>query len=121
MNHSHQGGCCGGSSAATIDPAVEALIRGQIRDNPVLLYMKGTPQFPVCGFSARAVQILDHYGVAYASVNILEHPEIRSTLPKLMNWPTFPQLYVDGELIGGSDILMEMHEAGELESVLHKK
>ena len=76
---------------------------------------------PVCGFSARAVQVLDHYGVPYASVNILEHPEIRSTLPKLMNWPTFPQLYVNGELIGGSDILMEMHEAGELESVLNKK
>lgn len=118
MNHSHTGGCCHGHSDTAIDPKIEALIRAQIRDNPILLYMKGTPSFPVCGFSARAVQLLDHYGTKYASVNILENPEIRATLPKMANWPTFPQLYVNGELIGGCDILMEMHEAGELEAAL---
>ena len=120
MNHFHQGGCCNTPSANVIDPKVEAKIRAQIRDNPVLLYMKGTPDFPVCGFSARVVQVLNHYGVQYASVNILENPEIRATLPKIANWPTFPQLYVNEELVGGCDIVMEMHEAGELESVLKK-
>jgi monothiol glutaredoxin len=103
-----------------VNPEVEKLIRDQISSNPILLYMKGTPQFPVCGFSARVVQVLKHYGVEYASVNILENPEIRATLPIIANWPTFPQLYVKGELIGGCDIVMEMHEAGELQEVLDR-
>ncbi len=120
MQHSHGNGCCGSGSAKMIDPTVRALIESQIRDNPILLYMKGTPQFPVCGFSARVVQVLKHYGVEYASVNILENPEIRATLPLIANWPTFPQLYVKGELIGGCDIVMEMHEAGELQEVLDR-
>ncbi len=120
MQHAHGGGCCGGSSMKVIDPNVRALIESQIRENPILLYMKGTQQFPVCGFSARVVQVLKHYGVEYASVNILENPEIRATLPLIANWPTFPQLYVKGELIGGCDIVMEMHEAGELQEVLDR-
>jgi len=99
---------------------VEGRIREQIANNPILLYMKGTPEFPVCGFSARVVKILDLYGVKYASVNILEHPDIRATLPKMMNWPTYPQLYVKGELIGGCDIVTEMHEAGELQEALDR-
>lgn len=107
------------SSHPAVNPEVEKLIRDQIAGNPILLYMKGTPQFPVCGFSARVVQVLKHYGVeGYASVNILENPEIRATLPIIANWPTFPQLYIQGELIGGCDIVMEMHEAGELQEVL---
>ncbi len=76
--------------------------------------MKGTPDFPQCGFSARAVQILRECGAEFASVNILENPDIRQVLPKYANWPTFPQLYINGELIGGCDIMVEMHTKGEL-------
>jgi len=90
------------------------LIKSQISENPVILYMKGTPQFPQCGFSARAVEVLTDIGEAFAYVNILENPEIRSELPKYAQWPTFPQLWVAGELVGGSDILLEMHQGGEL-------
>lgn len=93
---------------------IEALIKQQIAENTVLLYMKGTPQFPQCGFSARAVEALMQVGEPFAYVNILENPEIRSTLPKIANWPTFPQLWVKGELIGGSDIVLEMAQKGEL-------
>lgn len=96
----------------------EALIQQQIHDNPLIVYIKGTPQLPMCGFSARTVAILESYGVPFAHVNILDFPEIRATLPKMMNWPTFPQVYANGELIGGCDIICEMHENGELESVL---
>jgi monothiol glutaredoxin len=90
------------------------VIKSQISENPVILYMKGTPQFPQCGFSARAVEVLSDIGEAFAFVNILENPEIRAELPKYAQWPTFPQLWVDGELVGGSDILLEMHQGGEL-------
>lgn len=93
---------------------IEALIKQQISENAVILYMKGTPQFPQCGFSARAVEALMQIGEPFAYVNILENPEIRSTLPKIANWPTFPQLWVKGELIGGSDIILEMVQRGEL-------
>jgi len=96
----------------------EALIRAQIHNNPVLIYMKGTPEIPMCGFSSRAVAILQTYGIPFAHVNVLDHPEIRATLPKMMNWPTFPQIYVRGELLGGCDILTEMHENGELKAIL---
>lgn len=92
----------------------EALIKQQISENAVILYMKGTPQFPQCGFSARAVEALMQIGEPFAYVNILENPEIRSLLPKIANWPTFPQLWVKGELIGGSDIVLEMVQQGEL-------
>ena len=93
-------------------------IKQQIAENPVLLYMKGTPDFPQCGFSSRAINILRECGVKFAHVNILEEPEIRQTLPQYANWPTFPQLYINGELIGGSDIMLEMYEQGELQKLL---
>ena len=94
------------------------IIKQQIAENPVLLYMKGTSQFPQCGFSGRAVQILKACGVEFASVNILENPDIRQTLPQYANWPTFPQLYINGELVGGCDIMIEMFESGELQQML---
>ena len=97
---------------------IEALIKQQIAENNVLLYMKGTPQFPQCGFSARAVEALIQIGQPFAYVNILENPEIRSTLPRIANWPTFPQLWVKGELIGGCDIIMEMMQKNELAPIV---
>lgn len=95
-------------------------IKQQISDNPILLYMKGSPKLPQCGFSARAVQCIDACGVAFASVDVLANPDIRQTLPQYADWPTFPQLYVKGELIGGSDIIAEMYEQGELEALLRE-
>lgn len=93
-------------------------IKQQIAENSILLYMKGTPQMPQCGFSARAVQCIQACGVEFSSVDILTNPDIRHTLPQYADWPTFPQLYVQGELIGGSDIIAEMYEQGELEPLL---
>lgn len=93
-------------------------IKQQIAENPILLYMKGSPQMPQCGFSARAVQCLNACEVDFAYVDILANPDIRQTLPQIANWPTFPQLWVRGELIGGSDIIAEMYEQGELETLL---
>jgi monothiol glutaredoxin len=93
-------------------------IKQQIEDNLILIYMKGSPAFPQCGFSARAVKCLQACEVPFMHVDILENPDIRQTLPQYANWPTFPQLYVKGELIGGSDIILEMYEAGELASLL---
>lgn len=101
-----------------INQEVKELIENQIKDHAVLLYMKGTPQFPQCGFSARAVEVLTQIGRPFAFVNILENPEIRSTLPQIANWPTFPQLWVGGELIGGSDIMLQMYQAGELKPLI---
>lgn len=98
--------------------ATEVLIREQIAKHAVLLYMKGTPQFPQCGFSARAVEVLSQIGRPFAYVNILENPDIRATLPRIANWPTFPQLWVAGELIGGSDILLQMFQSGELRPLI---
>lgn len=97
---------------------IEKTIRDQIAENDLLLYMKGTPQAPECGFSAQAVRCLMECGVQFAFVNILENPEIRATLPQIANWPTFPQLWVKGELVGGCDIIMEMHENGELKPLV---
>jgi monothiol glutaredoxin len=93
-------------------------IKSQLSDNPVVLYMKGNPSFPQCGFSGRAVQILQHCGATFAHVNILEDPELRESLKSYSNWPTFPQLYVNGELVGGCDIMMDMYQSGELAKVL---
>lgn len=93
-------------------------IREQIESNPIIIYMKGTPAAPQCGFSARTVQCLVACGQRFAYVDILAHPEIRATLPQFANWPTFPQLYVNGELVGGCDIVTEMFESGELEPLL---
>ncbi|MUG31841.1 MULTISPECIES: Grx4 family monothiol glutaredoxin [Psychrobacter] len=99
---------------------IETLIRNQIKENPVLLYMKGTPQFPQCGFSAKAIEVLTQIGRPFAFVNILENPEIRATLPKIANWPTFPQLWINGELMGGSDIILEMYQSGELKPLVEE-
>lgn len=93
-------------------------IKKQVTDNPVLLYMKGTPDFPQCGFSSRVVQALKACSVEYAYVNIYEDEEIYRTLPKFANWPTFPQLYVKGELIGGCDITLDLFQSGELQKIL---
>lgn len=89
-------------------------IKQQIEKNPMLLYMKGSPQFPQCGFSAQVARILELCSAKYTYVNILENPDIRSTLPQYAQWPTFPQLYINGELIGGCDIVTELYENGEL-------
>ncbi len=99
---------------------IEQTIRDQIAEHKVLLYMKGTPQFPQCGFSARAIEVLTKIGRPFAFVNILENPEIRATLPSIANWPTFPQLWVNGELMGGSDIILQMYESGELAPLIEE-
>jgi monothiol glutaredoxin len=93
-------------------------IKSQLADNPVILYMKGTPDFPQCGFSGRAVQILENCGTDYAYVNIFEEPELREGLKAYSQWPTYPQLYVKGELIGGSDIMLDLFQKGELQEML---
>jgi len=98
---------------------VKEKIHQTVTGNPVVLFMKGTPQFPQCGFSARAVQILKACGVdKFASVNVLTEPEIRQGIKDYANWPTIPQLLINGEFIGGSDIMMEMYQAGELQQKL---
>ena len=93
-------------------------IKNQIEENAIILYMKGSPNAPQCGFSQRASQALMACGQRFAYVDILSNPEIRANLPKYANWPTFPQLWVKGELIGGCDIIMEMHEKGELKTTV---
>jgi monothiol glutaredoxin len=98
---------------------VQELIKRQVTGNPVVLYMKGTPQFPQCGFSANAVQILKACGVSELfTVNVLAEPEIRQGIKEYANWPTIPQLYVKGEFVGGSDIMREMYQSGELQKLL---
>jgi monothiol glutaredoxin len=92
-----------------------------VRSADVLLFMKGTPLFPQCGFSSRAVAILDHLGVEYATVDVLQDQGIRQGIKQFSDWPTIPQLYVKGEFVGGSDIMMEMYEAGELTELLDEK
>lgn len=93
-------------------------IKEQISENPIILYMKGSPQAPQCGFSAQTVQCMVACGQRFAYVDILSNPDIRTTLPSYADWPTFPQLWVDGELVGGCDIITEMFEAGELQTLL---
>jgi len=89
-----------------------------VRKNEVVLFMKGTPLFPQCGFSSRAVAILERLGANYESVDVLQDPEIRQTIKEFSDWPTIPQLYVKGEFVGGSDIMMEMFENGELQELV---
>ena len=103
--------------AETSDPILDT-IREQIEANPIILYMKGSPQAPQCGFSAQTVQCLMACGERFAYVDVLSNPAIRSTLPEYANWPTFPQLYVAGELVGGCDIVTEMYQSGELEPLI---
>jgi monothiol glutaredoxin len=97
---------------------VNAKIEEQLKSHDILLYMKGTPDFPQCGFSGQAVAALNAIGKPYAFVNIFEDEEVRQGLKEYSNWPTFPQLYVKGELIGGSDIVIEMYHSGELKTLL---
>ena len=96
----------------------DARIASVVGENDVVLFMKGTPLFPQCGFSSRAVAILDHCGVQYESVDVLQDMEIRQGIKTYSDWPTIPQLYVKGEFVGGSDIMMEMFEAGELQQMM---
>ena len=96
----------------------EQEIKEQISSNPILLYMKGSPDSPQCGFSSRATQLLISCGKPFSFVDILSNPEIRANLPKVSDWPTFPQLFVDGDLVGGSDIMVEMDENGELQKLI---
>jgi len=93
-------------------------IKAQLSGSPVLLYMKGTPDFPQCGFSATAVRALNAVGAKFETVNIFEEPEVREALKQYSNWPTYPQLYVNGELVGGCDIIVEMYNSGELQKVV---
>lgn len=102
------------------NPAFER-IESDIKANPVVLYMKGTPVFPQCGFSARVVQVLSHIGVPFKGVNVLEDAEIREGIKAYANWPTIPQLYVGGEFVGGCDIIIEMFQAGELQGLMKDK
>lgn len=97
---------------------VQARIDAVVKNNPVVLFMKGSPLFPQCGFSSRAVAILQHLGVEFESVDVLQDQGIRQGIKAYSDWPTIPQLYVGGEFVGGSDIMMEMYESGELQQVL---
>ena len=96
------------------------VIKDQIESNDILLYMKGSPTQPMCGFSARTVQAVMECGQKFAYVDVLSNPEVRANLPVFANWPTFPQLWVNGELVGGCDIITEMHEKGELKTLLEE-
>ncbi|MED5524335.1 Grx4 family monothiol glutaredoxin [Gallaecimonas pentaromativorans] len=93
-------------------------IKEQLAEHPILLYMKGSPKLPSCGFSAQAAQAMMACGEPFAYVDILQNPDIRAELPKFANWPTFPQLWVEGELIGGCDIILEMYQKGELQPLI---
>jgi monothiol glutaredoxin len=93
-------------------------IKHTIEGAPIVLFMKGTPQFPMCGFSSRTVQALQSSGATFAHLNVLEDPEVRANLPRYSNWPTFPQLFINGELIGGCDITLELFEKGELQNMV---
>ena len=100
--------------------SIENEIKEQIEANPILLYMKGSPDSPQCGFSSRASQILISCGKPFSFVDNLTNPEIRTTLPSVSDWPTFPQLFINGELIGGSDIMNEMFDSGDLQKAINQ-
>jgi monothiol glutaredoxin len=104
-----------------LTPELKATITEQVTGSPVVLYMKGTADQPMCGFSARAVGILNNLGVEFADYNVLESDDFRMGLKEFSNWPTFPQLYVNGDLVGGADIMIEMHQSGELATLLGVK
>jgi monothiol glutaredoxin len=101
--------------------SIEQFIDNEVKTNEVVVFMKGTPQFPMCGFSGQVVQILDHLGVPYKGVNVLENDELRQGIKAYSRWPTIPQLYVKGEFVGGCDIIREMFQAGELQSLFKDK
>jgi monothiol glutaredoxin len=100
---------------------IEQFIDNEVKGNDVVVFMKGTPQFPMCGFSGQVVQILDYIGVPYKGINVLESDELRQGIKAYAQWPTIPQLYVKGEFVGGCDIIREMFQAGELQSLLKDK
>ena len=104
-----------------MDSTVHERIRQDVADNPVVLFMKGSPVFPQCGFSAAVVQILSHLGIKFKGIDVLSDPGIRQGIKEFSNWPTIPQLYVKGEFLGGCDIIREMYETGELKQVLEQK
>ena len=93
-------------------------IKSTVESAPIVLFMKGTPEYPMCGFSSRTVKALSSVGASFVSINVLEDPEIRANLPRFSNWPTFPQLFIGGELIGGCDITVELQESGDLERIV---
>ena len=101
--------------------AINEWIDGQVKANDVVLFMKGTPAFPQCGFSGQLVQILDHPGVTYSGVNVLDSDDLRQGIKDYSDWPTIPQLYVKGEFVGGADIIREMFQAGELQTHMAEK
>ena len=107
--------------STTTNTTVIDRIKRDVTDNPVLLFMKGTPVFPQCGFSAAVVQILTHLGVKFKGIDVLADPEIRQGIKEFSSWPTIPQLYVKGEFVGGCDIVREMFETGELKTLLEEK
>ena len=98
--------------------SIEQFIENEVKSNDVVLFMKGTPQFPMCGFSGQVVQILDYLGVPFKGLNVLESDELRQGIKAFSNWPTIPQLYVKGEFVGGCDIVREMYSTGELQKLL---
>jgi len=100
---------------------IEQFIANEVKSNDVVLFMKGTPQFPMCGFSGQVVQILDYLGIAYKGLNVLDNDELRNGIKSFSNWPTIPQLYIKGEFVGGCDIIREMFQAGELQGLLKEK
>ena len=101
--------------------SIEQFIEGEVKSNDVVLFMKGTPQFPMCGFSGQVVQILDYLGVPFKGLNVLESDELRQGIKSYSNWPTIPQLYVKGEFVGGADIVTEMFQTGDLQTFLTEK
>ena len=101
--------------------SIEQFIDNEVKSNDVVLFMKGTPTFPQCGFSGQVVQILDYLGVSYSGVNVLESDELRQGIKIFSDWPTIPQLYVKGEFVGGADIIREMFQAGELQKLFESK
>lgn len=101
--------------------SIQDFIKNEVTGNEIVLFMKGTPQFPQCGFSGQVVQILDYVGVSYKAINVLDSAELRQGVKEFANWPTVPQLYVKGEFVGGADIVREMFQAGELQSYLAEK
>jgi monothiol glutaredoxin len=111
--------------AATISKrsamGIEQFIDNEVKANDVVLFMKGTPQFPMCGFSGQVVQILDYLGVSYKGLNVLDSEDLRNGIKSYSNWPTIPQLYVKGEFVGGCDIIREMFQAGELQTLMKEK
>jgi monothiol glutaredoxin len=100
---------------------IEQFIDNEVKSNDVVLFMKGTPQFPMCGFSGQVVQILDYIGVPYKGINVLESDDLRQGIKAYAQWPTIPQLYVKGEFVGGCDIIREMFQAGELQTLFKDK